>query len=150
MKIDQLNKLPLKNSTHTETSINERYNHVRFNEDNLKSKNKPVKNTGDNIQDLRNFKQISGNILANNNKPNTPRYEENPQNLPSLPSIPIYSMPDSYRVPNISGQVNSSYRKEDSFENLYSQVPSKKSTNQTKQDLDDNQPVYMNSYYNGE
>ncbi|CAF0706434.1 unnamed protein product [Brachionus calyciflorus] len=161
-KINQMNQTLKTNFIET-NQTNERYNHVRFNEDTIKSK-KGVKESEPklfiseptNIQDFRNFKQMSENLVVNkNSRPNeiVGNNYVNPNDqstLPSiLPSIPLYTVADSYRDgSNSSGVVNSSYRRDESFENLYSQIPNRKQSN--RNEYEDDQPVYMNTNYDGQ
>lgn len=158
-KINQQSKLDM-----IQTTTNERYNHVRFNEDSIKSKkgsrsddqklgvfiSEPT-----NIKDFRNFKQVTENLatgkaarmseVVSNNYTNP----NNQSTLPSiLPSIPVYTVAESYRDgSNSSGIDNSSFRRDESHENLYSQVQNKQNVNDR---YDDNQPVYMNTNFSSQ
>ncbi|RMZ98091.1 hypothetical protein BpHYR1_043948 [Brachionus plicatilis] len=160
-KINQQSKLEM-----LETTTNERYNHVRFNEDSIKSKKaskseKQKLNTvisdPTNIKDFRNFKQVSENLVTglgtrtNEAVANNYVNPNNQSTLPSiLPSIPVYTVAGSYSDgSNSSGIDNSSFRRDDSHENLYSHVQSKQNFNNGRNEYDDNQPVYMNTNFSG-
>ena len=159
-KINQQSKLDM-----LETTTNEKFNHVRFNEDSIKSK----KGFGSDNQklnafisepkgiiDFRNFKQASKNLASGkttlphevvaNNYVN-PNHQAT---LPSiLPSIPVYTVAESFRDgSNSSGIDNSSFRRDESHENLYSHVQNKQNFNNGGNQYDDDQPVYMNTNFN--
>lgn len=157
-RINQQSKLDM-----LETTTNERFNHVRFNEDSIKSK----KGFGSDSQklnafisepksiiDFRNFKQVSENLASNKTAHSNEVVANNYVNpnhqttLPSiLPSIPAYNVAESFRDgSNSSGIDNSSFRRDESHENLYSHVQNKQNLNRNQ--YDDDQPVYMNTNFN--